>query len=151
MQTSLLLRQVFLICTISTTDDYRLLDLSMPQPSTQKRKSNPADATDKPTNKKRKPPKASESRPFSSVSSPPIQDDVPFTVDCPVRRLTQGGKKRKLEGQRFGPEYEDGGYPELKIAYAIRPGAAWRDLNTYRNFSSKLGRISSDAPPRDSY
>ena len=46
-------------------------------------------------------------------------------------------RKSKAVLDVFGPEYEDAGFRNLDITYAVRPGSAWSILIQYRNFIGK--------------
>jgi hypothetical protein len=110
---------------------------AMSPPSTKKRKPNPFEESRTPSKKQRKQPKAAKDESFSPNPSTIVPDEIPFTLECPVRSVAKKAKKQSTKDDVFGPKEEDGGFPTLKIKYAIRPGKAWTDLKTYRNFSSK--------------
>lgn len=57
--------------------------------------------------------------------------DTPFKVECPAHPHK---RKSKVVDDVFGPEHEDGGFKNLDITYAVRPGSAWSALKPYRNF-----------------
>ena len=105
----------------------------MSHPSTKKRKQNPLEESDTPSKKQRKQQKAAK-------DEPPSSDEIPFILNCPVRYVAKKGKKQTVKDDVFGPKQEDGGFANLKISYAIRPGKAWADLRTYRNFSGELNQ-----------
>ncbi len=108
----------------------------MSQPSNKKRKSNPTDDSQIPSKKQRKQPDAAKDESFTSDPSTLVADEIPFTLESPVRNLSRKSKKRTVRDDVFGPQTEDGGFPNIKINYTIRPGKAWTDMKTYRNFSS---------------
>jgi hypothetical protein len=110
----------------------------MSQPSTKKRKPNPLQDSHAPSKKQLKQSKAGQDESFASDSSTLPPDDMPFTLECPVRQVAKKGKKKPVQDDVFGPKQEDGGFANLKIDYTIRPGKAWADMKIYRNFSSKL-------------
>lgn len=110
----------------------------MSQPSTKKRKPNPFEASKTPPKKQREPAKAAKDDSFSPYPSTPVPDEIPFTLECPVRNVPKKRKNETVKDDVFGPKHEDGGFTNLKINYAIRPGKAWTEMKTYRNFSSKL-------------
>jgi hypothetical protein len=60
--------------------------------------------------------------------------DTPFRVECPVH---SSKRKSKAFDDVLGPEREDGGFTNLNITYAVRPGSAWSGLKPYRNFIGK--------------
>lgn len=72
----------------------------------------------------------------SHQESPPLigldATEVPFKLICPAGY----GKKKKTNGKGdiYGPNTEDGGFPQLETTYTIRPGAKWAELKPYRNF-----------------
>jgi hypothetical protein len=109
----------------------------MSQSSTRKRKPNPFGESHSPAKKKRNQPTAAKDEPLPSNASALVSDEVPFVLECPVRKTAKKGRKQEMRGDVFGPEEEDGGFSTLKINYTIRPGKIWTDLKTYRNFSSK--------------
>jgi hypothetical protein len=55
----------------------------------------------------------------------------PFRVECPVH---PNKRKSRVVDDVFGPEHENGGFQDLDITYAVRPGSAWSSLKPYRNF-----------------
>ena len=68
--------------------------------------------------------------------------ETPFRVECPAHL---NKRKSKAVDDVFGPEREDGGFENLDISYAIRPGAAWSALKAYRNFIGKQTQNTSPA------
>lgn len=60
--------------------------------------------------------------------------EVPFKLTCPAKHVklkkTKGGKQPDV----FGPQDEDGDYPQLNIQYMVKPGSKWSELKPYRNF-----------------
>jgi hypothetical protein len=109
----------------------------MSQPSTKKRKPNPLQDSHPASKKQRKQSKAAKDESFSSDSSTLPPDEIPFTLECPVSKVVKKGNKKTVPDDVFGPKQEDGGFANLKINYTIRPGKAWAEMRTYRNFSSK--------------
>jgi hypothetical protein len=59
---------------------------------------------------------------------------TPFRVECPVH---SNKRKSKAFDDVLGPEHENGGFANLNITYAVRPGSAWSALKPYRNFIGK--------------
>ena len=125
----------------------------MSQPSNRKRKSNPFRDSHTPSKKQRKQPDAAKDESFTSDPSTLVAEEIPFTLECPVRNLSKRSKKQTVRDDVFGPQTEDGGFPNLKINYTIRPGKAWTDMKTYRNFSStfksmriRTGKANTDSP-----
>lgn len=108
------------------------------EPSTRKRKQNTLDESDTPSKKQCNQPAAPDDTSPRAAPASSLSDAVPFSLECPVRKVVKKGKQQAIKGDVFGPKEEDGGFPNLKISYAIRPGNSWTDLRTYRNFSSKL-------------
>jgi hypothetical protein len=109
----------------------------MSQPSTKKRKTNPLQDSNAPSKKQRKQSKAAMDESPASDSSTLPPDEMPFTLECPVRPVTKKAKKTTVQDDVFGPKQEDGGFANPKINYTIRPGKLWADMKIYRNFSSK--------------
>jgi hypothetical protein len=108
----------------------------MAQSSTKKRKPNPFEDHSPPAKKQCGSPLEGKEASSYSDSSTLIPDDIPFKLECPVRKPTKN-KKQRGKDDAYGPQEEDGGYTNLKISYTIRPGKTWTDLKTYKNFSSK--------------
>lgn len=81
---------------------------------------------------------------------PPIGLDateVPYKLQCPAAHLKKKGKAGPKQ-DIYGPQAEDGGYPQLETTYTVRPGTKWADLKPYRNFIGEytscrcIGRFS---------
>lgn len=125
------------------------------EPSTRKRKQNTLDESDTPSKKQCNQPAAPDDTSPRAAPASSLSDAVPFSLECPVRKVVKKGKQQAIKGDVFGPKEEDGGFPNLKISYAIRPGNSWTDLRTYRNFSiqeqkfttGSLVYINKHAPP----
>ena len=115
----------------------------MSPPSTKKRKLDPTEDSHTPSKKLRNGSTSAYHEPIPSHPLPPVSDDIPFTLECPARKVAKTKKKQAVKDDIFGPEKEDGGFPEIQINYAIRPGGAWTDLKRFSNFSSKLRYVRS--------
>ncbi len=112
----------------------------MSQASTKKRKPDLFGEIHTPSEKQHNQATTAEDAEPSSDPSTLVSDEVPFTLECPARKIA---KKRRRNGDVIGPKQEDGGFPTLKINYAIRPGKAWTDLKTHPSLFSKLRSIRS--------
>ena len=119
----------------------------MAAPSPKKRKASALDDDTKPIKNGHR--SSTDSHKIRKEQSEDIFDDVsetkeiPFIIECPAR-----SNKRKSKGKDdvFGPQIEDGGFKPLAVSYAIRPGSAWSNMKTYRNFIGK--RSASPSVPR---
>ena len=60
--------------------------------------------------------------------------ETPFRVECPAH---PNKRKSKAADDVSGLEHENGGFENLDITYAIRPGSGWSALKPYRNFIGK--------------
>lgn len=110
-----------------------------------------------PSKKQRK--ESVEAQDESHASDPAtlVADEDIFTLECPARKARKNGKKNAGLDDVFGPMQEDGGFPELKIDYSIRPGKDWTDLKTFRFFkiqgeifsTGSLVHINRRMPPPD--
>jgi hypothetical protein len=109
----------------------------MSQPSTKKRKANLLEGSHTPSKKQRNQSSSANNEALNSGPSTLVSDEVPFTLECPARKTTTA-KKQVVKDDVFGPEQEDGGFPNLLVNYTIRPGQKWADLRKFSNFSSKL-------------
>lgn len=110
----------------------------MSEPLAKKRKSNPVVKTQRPRKIQRYQAPAARDESNSTDRLNVVPEEVPFTLECPARKVTKKGKDMEGKDDVFGPEQENGGFTKLKINYAIRPGKTWKDLKTFRNFSSRL-------------
>ena len=68
--------------------------------------------------------------------------ELTFEVRCPaIPSHKSGGKGQKRD--IFGPESEDGGFPNLTTTYTITPGSIWGSLRQYRHFESEYNYLPS--------
>lgn len=117
----------------------------MSQASSKKRKPNAFEGNHTPSKKQRKQLTPAKNKLLSPDPSTLVSDEVPFKVECPARKVPNKGKKQAGKDDVFGPALEDGGFPNLTISYAIRPGKAWAELKIFRNFSSEFRSVRSCA------